>query len=1001
MLKIENFIRILSAMYMTQDNETRRVATMEVLKAEDQMNSDEMLQIGMGLLRVSDHGAAVQAYGAVLLRHAVASGCLAAEKVPCGDIMMWYLNEPSLGRLLCGDLVDLITECMIYEWPERYTHLMEELCPTQAQLSKQPRKLRLLCALVVRFMDPHFGNVPVSRMKKLKSTLSSYSRVILAEVIQALFDLYTAAGGEGSHQLAENALELIVDCLTITVHVASSLAISQWWELGLGNALSVLVRWLPVAQEALAATAALLRCDGVSTATATTMNQQLLALVTAVLDCVEAYVMEMNYGILEEIMDLLLDLPDSIVQAVVAPVSQSCLVVLRVPSIYLATSVCHLLKRLGDAAFAHISPLELMMRFASLIPKNKFHPEFGTDDEGKRLSEQQYGSIEPFERGFAEFRSLAGHLLTSLARIYPVVSNQFILQIFTTLCDGRGTLADPRTQSGFVTQQSLTFREWEATQFLLTHLSESFKYSSDYVSQTIAALIAKQTEDMVLYPVYLNMLSSFWSCKDDAALGVWDGTLNIIFSCLCKRQKDQYDVDELSARKRAVTLLVTASSQHAARFVDLCEPFMKRIEQLLMMPSTTPHERNFLYEAMAALTSVLPADEGLHRLQSFFTPIVKMLIQRVQSLDQMKFNSIIVAQGNDLQNERNMLRDSVAIVAGVMRRCKTSPYLVESFTELTPYIVRLMEFVHGLRADQLPPEYACILEMDGGVREQYLPGRSRKSVPRQSNKEKARTALMDLRMSLYQVVGALSAFLPSEALRGMLQMLTSSAELLPTHTMRSLIVHCVFPIGTSHTDLIASILPICGVFFARVARRISARPEDEIIDTKQLFYFSKDIFTFMRQNILEKNLLSGNVPLTNLVIEVALSILESGSNVYDVPRFINATVEVSRSGCSGNSAMEAQVEEFAVLAFGRMLEFSVRADDAVLSFNDRERLVFFLSDTYVDRYPTYAAALYSRFSLDQIDALHTELVMTNRFDTKRRRFKEFVLKEAAKNTRIS
>ncbi|PWU85622.1 hypothetical protein C4B63_150g46 [Trypanosoma cruzi] len=225
-----------------------------------------------------------------------------------------------------------------------------------------------------------------------------------------------------------------------------------------------------------------------------------------------------------------------------------------------------------------------------------------------------------------------------------------------------------------------------------------------------------------------------------------------------QRQKDQYDVDELSARKRAVTLLVTASSQHAARFVDLCEPFMKRIEQLLMMPSTTPHERNFLYEAMAALTSVLPADEGLHRLQSFFTPIVKMLIQRVQSLDQMKFNSIIVAQGNDLQNERNMLRDSVAIVAGVMRRCKTSPYLVESFTELTPYIVRLMEFVHGLRADQLPPEYACILEMDGGVREQYLPGRSRKSVPRQSNKEKARTALMDLRMSLYQVVGALSHF---------------------------------------------------------------------------------------------------------------------------------------------------------------------------------------------------------------------------------------------------
>ncbi|RNF03367.1 hypothetical protein TraAM80_05813 [Trypanosoma rangeli] len=996
-MSIETFIRKLATMYTAQDNETRRAATMDVLEAEDRMGPEEILQIGVGLLRVSDHGVAVQAYGAVLLRRAVASGRLAAEKVPYSDIMMWYLNEPSLCRLLCGDLVDLITECMLYEWPERYPHFMEQVCPPQAQLAKHPRKVRLLSTLVVRLMDPHLGNVPLHRMKQPKRALSANTSVILVETIQALFDLYTAAGGERSQELAEPTRESIIDCLTITVNLASGVPVRQWWEVGLGNTLSVLVRWPPVAQEALAATTALLKCDEFVRST-TALDQGPLSLVAAVLGCVEACVMERNYSTLEELTELLLEMPNPILEAVVAPVSQSCLAMLSVPSIYMATAVCHILKRLGDAAFAHINALELMMRFAVLIPKNKFHPRSGTGEQGKKLSEQQYGSTELFERGFGEFRGLTGHLLTALARVYPVVSNQFILQLLMSLCDGCGSAEDPRTLSGFVTQQSNTFCEWEATQFLIDHLSESFRYSSDYVPQAIAALVAKQTEDMVLCPVYLNMLSAFWGCRDDTALGVWEGTLGIICACLERKPSDPYDIDVRSARKRALTLLVTACSQHGARLACVCEAFMKKLEQLLMMPSTMPQERTLLYEALAALTNVLPDDEGQRRLQSFFTPVTKMLMQRVQTMDQARFNSIITAQTTDLQGERDMLRDGVVIVAGVVRRCKICPYLVEAFTELMPCILRLMEFIHSLRPEQLPAGYACILDMERDVREQYLPGRSRKSMPRKNSWERARLILMDLRMSLYQVVGALSTFLPAEPLLGMLQMLTASAELLPTHAMRSLIVHCMFPIGTTHVGLIASILPICGAFFARVTQRAaSARPEDDVIDKKQLFYLSKEVYTFMRRQILEKNLLVGKLVLAQVAVEVALSMLESGSNVPEASRFIDTVVEATKKGCGGNSALEAQVEELAVGAFGRMLDFAGGADDAMLPFKDCERLLFALADVYVDRYPEYTAALHSRFPQDRIDELHAQLVMSHRFDLKRRRFKDFVLQGTGKN----
>ncbi|KAH9588622.1 hypothetical protein LSM04_002475 [Trypanosoma melophagium] len=982
----DDFVRALSLMYSTNDNDTRRAVTVEVLKMEDKMNSDDLLRIGIDLLRISNHGAAVQAYGAVLLRRAVRSGRVSPSRVPYNDIMMWYFSEPTMGGVLSGALIDLITECMVFEWPEEFPDLMKHLCSPPGRLAHEPRKVRLLCSITKTFMEPHIGHVPVSRMRILKEALASCAKEILVEVIQALFDMYTAAGGENSQSCVEGTESLVTDCLIIITNLAPSLTIPEWWEIGLGNALSVLVHWRPVAHEALSTTTALLRVDGLP---ARAKDPELSSFMAAVLRSVEVGVAECNYSMLEETMELLLEMPDPILSAVEAPVCLACHFTLVVPSIYLAFTACMVLRRLGDVVFNYINPLEFIMRLATLVEKNKFDPEHGTHKEGRLLSEQQYGTPQLFNAGFAEFRGIVGHLLSSVARLYPVVSNRFIHRMISTLSDGAGTSKDTRTSSGFVTHQSPTYLEWEATQFMLTHLSESFKYSSDLIPESISALLSKQNGDMVLCPLFLNMLSSFWNCRDDVALGVWEGTLEILFNCVERRHSNTYDPDVVSARKRALTLLINACSQHSTCLAPLCNPFLKRMECLLMTVSTAQHEKSLLYEAMAALTCALPPAEAQYRLQTFLNPIVEMLVERVQSMDQRRFNDIITARTSEFLGHRDTIRDSVCVIAGVLRRCTISPYLVELSTSLLPYIAELLHLIHGIRAEELPPAYVGILEMGGEDREQYLPGKSRKSNTCPGPVYKARNVLMDLRLSLYQVIGVLCSFIPADRLGEIVRILGPSAAFLPTHAVRSLITRCLFPVGDAHPILIPGILQACAVFFARHSRRASTRPEDEVIDSKQLFCFSKDILTYIRQRVVEQRLLSDNLLMTQAVSEVALTMLESRTNIYDCYR-LTTTVFVTTKHT--DKEVQAQVDELAVFVFGRIMEFVVQTDSTVLPFRDRDRLLVSLADSYVDNFPKYTEALRVRFPHKQVEELHAHLTVASRVDIKRRRFKEFLLR---------
>ncbi|CBH15837.1 hypothetical protein, conserved [Trypanosoma brucei gambiense DAL972] len=993
-MSVERIVQILSVVYAAEDNGDRRRATFELHEVEEQMNSEEIVSIGTGLLAVTDRGAAVQAYGAVLLRNAVVSGRIPPSVVPYEELMTWYFNEPTLGRLLCADIVELLIECMVREWPESYPDLIARVCAPPTQLAQQPRKLHFLSSFIAHITSPHVGGVPVNRMKRLKKAIELYGRTILVEVIQALFDLYTQAGGAASNSCAPGTKESVTDCLMTVANATPCLPVHVWSEVGLTNTLSALVRWGPAAQEALAATTALLRCDRLSCAGESTAADSLRTeLLNVALGSVDMWVAESNHGNIEEVVGLLHDSPDTLLQPAAPVAGRVCLLTLSIPSVLLASVACSIFRRLGDAAFTQINPLELLARLAVLVPKNKLHPCCGTCEGGMQISEHDFGTVEAFTQAFSEFRSLAAHVLTSVARIYPVVANQFMLQLVSNLSDSRGTEEDARTQCGFVTQRSDTFCNWEATQFLLYSLSESFKHSSEYVPQIINELVKREPEDMVIFPVYLNMLSLLWNCRDDTALGVWQGTMGIILKSLGNRYREVNDIDVVSARKRALTLLVTACSKHAKQLVLLGEPFLCQMERLLMFSSTSAMERTLLYEAIAAFTTALPEDEAQRRLQSFLDPVAKIMVDHTTNMCQNAFNDIIIGRTTAQRDEGYVIRDSINVFAGVLRRCKTLPYVVEAASSLVPSIMKLMEFAHNIDAKDLPPEYKTLFGTyngDGGAASHLRSREGEGAGGRKSDVYRARKILLDIRLALYQVIGALSSFFSVEPLENMLQMLVCVTQLLPIHAMRQLLSHCLFPVASAQERLIPATLSVCTTFYMQRNRGASRAPEAEAVDGRQLFGLSKDIFAFIRQNVVDPKRLDGNPALCQIVVDVTLSVLESGVNVAEASRFISAIVPNGNDANRFSGTANAQMVDMALCAYSRMIDFAVRADESLLPPREREKLLVTLADTYVSQYPLYVTAMKDRYPQPQVDELNTHLTMMGRIDVKRRYFKEFL-----------
>ncbi|EPY18836.1 hypothetical protein STCU_09750 [Strigomonas culicis] len=618
-------IGLLRDMYACQDNEARGKLTLQLLQFETTLTAAQASFVGIELLKTTSEGPAVQAYGGVILKHALSKNLLRADSLPFWDLLAWYSNEPTLGNLLCSTLTELFVEYIVRLEGDRSVlidQLIDGIC-SEAELSKHPRHIYLLFAIVTCFSVPDFEHLPANLAVQLGKEIRPYFPRILKAVVQALSDFYAAAGGAAQYPPGtERAAE---DCVMIVGHLGTQVSGDVWAAVGLQEALEALLQWPPARKVSIAATTMLLRASArLDAAQEGRVRQLLVSLLGFVEQCVEANALTT----IDELLDMLQTLPKPLVRSISVQLCYPLLCILRIPSLMFVNIVCTLLLQLDEGAFATMNVLDLYAAFRRLLPKNLFHPDTGTAPEGVALSQQQLGFAGLYDQVFAEVRGHAGKLLSVTAKLNPSATNQYVLKLLTDLCPPQGTAEDERTVAGFVTHRSATFTSWECTQFMLSHLFGAFPLCSDYVPECIQALREREPTDAVLQPLYFNMLSYFWTYTGVDALNVWVATLDILFNCVEERARDRRDPDVSAARRRALTLLISVSMEHAAKFVSLVPAVVKRTEALLFSTRTST-EKSLLYESLASFLTCLPVEDADSYLESLLKPVLSILEQHI------------------------------------------------------------------------------------------------------------------------------------------------------------------------------------------------------------------------------------------------------------------------------------------------------------------------------------------------------------------------------------
>jgi hypothetical protein len=302
------------------------------------------------------------------------------------------------------------------------------------------------------------------------------------------------------------------------------------------------------------------------------------------------------------------------------------------------------------------------------------------------------------------------------------------------------------------------------------------------------------------------------------------------------------DVDLVSARKRAYTAFVHAAVYHGAQLVAVSGlNLLDMCSQQLVLPTTLSTEKAFLYEAIASLSNFMPPEQQTVFLNSMISTMRDVVVNTNAS----NFLTILCDQDSS-RNERSKLRDSVAVLASILRRCNPSPYTQSLAISIIPVMGNLLLTIHNARADQVPPAYRSLFEMSHVDRDQLLTGGGARKSSIASGLDsnavgRARSALQQIRLCLYQALGSMGKFVALESFTPSLLQTVENCQRFEIHTMRAFAENTLFRWIQSSAAMGSFIFPALTAFFvAQRANDSSRTSHDEVVDHKQLFFFAKD-----------------------------------------------------------------------------------------------------------------------------------------------------------------
>ena len=681
-----------------------------------------------------------------------------------------------------------------------------------------------------------------------------------------------------------------------------------------------------------------------------------------------------------ELLDFVRELPADACAACAELLLSMVGFVLSFPSILFANSVCEVFMRLTQtselppATIAQaVDPRKLLSSLHVLCAKNRADPNWN-DGPGAEFSRMQFPTTESFELAFNDLRTNANNILQWMATTFPEPVMDFMRVAISQLPFPNEN--DRRGPMGHVTQRSDCFSQWDVVSFFLERVTEAMPKAASFTADAFEALMQKRSglEDPTIVPAFLNMMACFWSC----GISHWTLSLDAIFTCMQLQppQGAQYritdDLDLMSARKRAYTLFVRATTTHAEELFPLLSAFVERVQRIVVNGSAMPSEKPFLFEALASLSNGMNDEDQRNFLTMILQAQCTLVLQIGCNITPQALCNIMLARTGDLREQHSQIRDAVGVIAAVLRRCNPSEFTRKLAADLLPAFADIVHAMYAL-PQLVPPQLVGAFELDRTERDQLAAGGNRRPPDRTTEVHRLRTWLNGLRFALFQGMGTLPKFLPVEQFAAGLVRLLDGCEQFPIHVMRTLCEQCLFPSAEACPPLAESVFPAIAVFLRSQSQKARS-PADDAADSRQLFYFTKDAV-----GLLKRTMLDGRNRTDEAAINLAAeSLCGMMAGAYE-PRLLATT------------ALGLCEEAPGPVALKLFHDVALMSTSARLQPKEFDSVTFSLCDVYVKRFPFYSEALAQLgIPSDQIDAFHDALMVAPRVDSKRRKFRELI-----------
>lgn len=988
---------LLARMYSATSNEARVICTNTLLREIGKLTGEaEIVTVGMELLQLSPQFflpedlqrvspsvlISIRSFGAVLLYRNICCSKLSPQSLQLDGLLSWYCSDSSIHPLMRHDLTSLVISCAVRTWPEKWPQFLECIC--SASLASTPFILPLLQQFLEICCDPSLaGNhdgfvvVPAQRFGTLRNGLKGVGKIMLERLISSMFVWY--------QQHDDASLRKGLECVA---SVALLLSPADWWAVGLDEVISVLSTYPPTTKEVCLCASVILRQQSLES-WVSSGDEKVVTFADQILRQVEVFLNGQDWEAVQEMIELAIDLPQVLLHRLEQTIAVFIDLVLRVPSIMFAVSTTELFRRaIRTPALVIRNPLQLITSLQVLVQKHNVHPSYSRNaNEGIGFSQSQYSTLESFETAFAEMRGNVSHVLNVLALHFPEICCEYCISLMSSLPSCRYSF-DPVTPCGHVRQQSQTFSEWQASQFVLEQLITSFDFRDNFLERALATLAAKKPTDAVLVPVFLNVVVAFWSVKMNSVetqQKLWEWSVETIFDFMSLRSGSaapKYpenvfpfeDVDLVSARKRAYTVFIHAAVYNAKQMVIFPQlNLIQRCQSSLISSYVLPSEKIFLYEAFASLSNEMSSTDQLQFVSSVVGPM-KNLVCGISPTSE-EIIRLHCGTSRDVHDLRTMLRDAVGILSAVLRRCNPFPNLVPVVSELIPVFRDLVLSIHSITPEQLPKDFQQLLELGTVDKDQFMGGSARKPNASADNClcGKARSALQQLRLHLYQAMGSigkfvnLATFLPS-----LLPLMLHNCEALHIHSMRAFSENTLFVWIREFPDSSRHILPAVQRFLTSQGSK-SRSSQQEIVDFKQLYYYCKDVLSTVK-GVTE---ISGWNSIEDVVVSLLECIIRSGFEPKG-----GAIISLRLIDCGPLSIQNAsRIFCSVVLACGTSKQQE----------RDFDVIAGILADHYVKNVPLYSEALRSLGTpTTLLDDLNAMLSIAPRVDTKRKKFKDFL-----------